>query len=60
MCSTEKGKEEVTSLPSATVILGPAVEPTESGMSELRGPGWPARSSVSHVTKRKLVLCVRM
>lgn len=60
MCSTEKGKEEVTSLPSAIVILGPTVEPTESGMSELTGLGLPARSSVSHVTKRKLVLYVRM
>lgn len=60
MCSTEKGKEEVTSLLSAIVILGPTVELTESGLSELSGPGWPARSLVSHVTKRKLVLCVRM
>ena len=60
MCSTEKGEEEVTSLRSAIVILGPTVDPIESGMSELSGPGWPARSLVSHVTKRKLVLCVRM
>ena len=60
MCSTEQGREEVTSLPSAIAILGRAVELTKSRMPELTGPGWPARSSVSHVTKRKLVLHVRM